>query len=208
MKTLTEEAFLKWAKSVGLGLDARYPRSAVLTFEQESERRFWCVPPERERRPYFIERFFELMGDWQTCYIWRHCGSWPAPELVQQQGGINDAVELRILQGLSLPLGTAAVLEFQRAELDSMITLLFSTTVFAWSVGEDLYVVPDHARHIIKTDHHGVIHASFHDAADVRSWVSQMAEWDFELPSDPPDPTFKRPPWMSGNCEPPDEKRE
>jgi hypothetical protein len=99
-------------------------------------------------------------------------------------------------KGLGLPLGTADVVKFERAELDKLVTLMFSTTVFGWSVGEDLYIVPDNARHIVQTDHHNVIHVSCRTSADVDECVRQMEERGFVLPGEVPDSTFKRPDWM------------
>ena len=194
MKTRTESAFLAWADAAGMCLDPRYPHSAVLTFRQEShDARFWEVPAEPEQRPYFALSFLELMGDWQECYAWRHLGAWPE---TADPVRINDVVELQILKGLGLPLGTGDVVTFERAELDKLVTLLFSTTIFGWSVGDDLYVVPDHARHILQTDHHNVIHVSFRESAAADEWVRQMEERGFSLPDDIPDATFKTPDWM------------
>lgn len=194
MKTLTEPAFLAWAEGAGLHLDPRYPQSAVLMFRSGPQpARFWGVPAEPERRPYFIWSLLELMGDWEECYAWRHMGSWPRSV---DSSRINDVVELQILKGLGLPVGTAEIVNFNRAELDKLVTLMFSTTIFGWSVGEDLYVVPDHTRCVLQTDHHDVIHVSFRDSADVAEWVSQMEDRGFPLPDDVPDPTFKRPEWM------------
>jgi len=196
MKTLTESAFLAWADSAGLCLDPRYPHSAVLTFRPDPKQdRFWEVPAEPEVRPYFILSFLELMGDWQECYAWRHLGSWP--ESVDPSH-INEIVERQILGGLGLPLGTADVVGFERAELDKLVTLMFSTTVFGWSVAEDIYVVPDHARCILQTDHHNVIHVSCRSSGDVDEWVRQMADRGFVLPEEVPDSTFKQPDWMKG----------
>lgn len=197
MKTLTEDEFLRWASTKGLGLDPKYPQSAVLDFQSNSESRFWEVPREPERRPYFLASLIDLMGDWQTCYAWRHLGSWPDPDDIDPDR-INDAVEMLILKGLGLPLATGAVVQFSRDEREKLVTLLFSTTVFGWSVGEDLYVVPDHARQIIQTDHHDVVHASFADPDDLERWISKMSEEGFDLPDEPPDATFKRPAWMDG----------
>jgi hypothetical protein len=196
MKTVTETAFLEWADREGLFLDPQYPESAVLVFRSDPQQdRFWEVPVEPERRPYFLQCFLELMGDWQDCYAWRHLGSWPESA---EPLRINDVVEWQILKGLGLPLGTADVVRFERAELDKLVTLMFSTTVFGWSVGEDLYLVPDHARYIVQTDHHNVIHVSCRSSADVNEWVRQMEERGFALPEEVPDSTFKRPDWMKG----------
>jgi hypothetical protein len=194
MHTLNEQRFLDWAKARGIGVDENYPKVAVLTFKPDpNEDRFWEVPPEAERRSYFALTLLEQMGDWQSCYVWRHMGSWPASVDPLR---INDNVELQILSGLGLPLGTSDVVEFARSELHKLVTLLFSTTVFGWSVGEDLYVVPDHGRFIMKTDHHNVIHVSFRNVADREVFVKEMAQREFFLPDDLPDETFKQPDWM------------
>jgi hypothetical protein len=198
MRTVREAEFLRWAEGSGLGLDPQYPQSAVLTFRPDTaEARFWCVPAEPERRPYFVASLLELMGEWQSCFAWRHLGNWPGVHDVDPRR-INDVVEVRILAALGLPLGTADVVEFSRDDLDTLITLLFATTIFGWSLREDLYVVPDHARHILQTDHHHVIHVSFRAADSVDAWVSSMAQRGFPLPDELPDETFKRPTWMKG----------
>jgi hypothetical protein len=85
-----------------------------------------------------------------------------------------------------------------RAEFDRLVTLMFSGTIFGWAVIHDLYVIPDHARCIMQTDHHDVIHASFRNGADLERYVGDMARAGFPLPTDVPDPTFNTPIWMSG----------
>jgi hypothetical protein len=199
MKTIEEAEFLTWARERGLALDPRYPQSAVLSIVGGSgEARFWRTPPEPERRPHFLSSLLELMGDWKTCFAWRHLGRWPAEQHVDALR-INDVVEFQVLKGLGLPLGSTKVIEFARADLAALVTLLFSTTVFGWSVGEDLYVVPDHARFVLKTDHHEVVHVKFRDAQDVAPWVEELKSRGFSLPDELPDETFKPPPWMGSH---------
>lgn len=194
MKTIRESEFLAWAEQVGLFLDERYPQSAVLSFRPDPELdRFWEIPPEPERRPFFVDSLLDLMGDWRSCYIWRHLGSWPP---VANQSRINDVVELQILKGLGLPLGTADVVEISREELDKLVTLIFATTIFGWSVGEDLYVIPNHGRYLLQTDHHGVVHVCFLASTDLEDFVKGMDARGFPLPDAVPDSTFKEPSWM------------
>ena len=194
MRTITEADFLRWAKENGIEPDDRYPQSMVLSFIPDPQAdRFWCVPEEPERRPFFIASLLELMGEWQSCYAWRHSGSWPDSA---DLGRINDVVELAILRGLGLPLGTADVVEFEREEFDKLITLMFSTTIFGWSVGEDLYVIPNHGRYILQTDHHDVIHVAFRESGAVEQWITEMTARGFPLPEEVPDATFKKPSWM------------
>jgi len=199
MKTHQEDAFIAWAERSGFQIDARYPHSAVLTFRPDTEHdRFWEVPIHPERRPYFIASLLHCMGDWQTCYVWKHLGRWPRSAVAER---INDVVELRILEGLGLPLGTNAVVEFSRSEYHTLVTLLFTTTIFGWSVGDDLYIVPDHAQHLLQTDHHGVIHISFRTEDSLNVCVDEMARREFPLPAEVPDSTFKQPRWMKGDEE-------
>jgi len=194
MKTHRDEDFLAWAERAGFQIDPRYPHSAVLAFNPDPEHdRFWLVPDAPERRPYFIASLLECMGDWHACYVWRHMGSWPRSA---EPSRINDVVEFRILEGLGLPIGTNAVVEFSRDEYDKLLTLLFSTTIFGWTVSEDLYVVPNHGRYLLQTDHHGVIHVSFRSEEDMNRCVIEMERREFPLPDEIPDPTFKQPRWM------------
>jgi hypothetical protein len=46
MTTVSEDEFLKWAAEKGLRIDPHYPHSAVLTFDDGSDSRFWSVPPD------------------------------------------------------------------------------------------------------------------------------------------------------------------
>ncbi len=69
---------------------------------------------------------------------------------------------------------------------------------FGWCVDDDLFFIPDHARQLLQTDHHDVIHADRGSEARVRGLVAHMAEEGYELPAKPPDWMFKRPAWMGG----------
>src|SRR5262245_27670340 len=196
MRTHREDEFLAWADRSGFQIDPRYPHSAVLTFRPDPEQdRFWEVPIHAEQRPYFITSLLDCMGERQACYAWRHMGSWPRSAGADR---INDVVELRILEGLGLPLGSNAVVEFARSEYDKLVTLLFSTTIFGWSAGEDLYIVPSDGQHLLQTDHHGVVHVSFRTEDSLKRCVEEMERRGFPLPDEVPDSTFKEPRWMKG----------
>jgi hypothetical protein len=197
MKSLNESECLEWANAAGLHLDPQYPDCAVLTFRDAANAsRFWRVPSEPHRRPHFISALLELLGDWRFCCAWRHLGSWPESADPRR---INDVVELQVLRGLGIPLGTADVVAFSPEELDKLVTLMFSTTIFGWSVGEDLYVVPDHARAFLQTDHHEVIHVVCREAGDVQRWIKGMEHEGFLLPDAVSDATLKIPSWIVDN---------
>ena len=193
MKTYDELQFIQWAGKIGIEPDAGYPKSAILRFKPDPKLdRFWIIPGKPELRPYFLARMLDLLGDWDSCWIWRHMGSWHK----EPHDDWNSKVEFQILAGIGLPMGTAAILEFSRSEIDRLITLLFSTTAFGWSVGEDLYLVPDNAQYLIEVSHHEVIHVSFRRETDLEQYVTEMAVSGFPLPEAVPDATFKTPDWM------------
>ena len=196
MKSLMEADFLRWAEDHGLTVDPRYPQSARLQFRPASDCvRFWCIPDQPQRRPYFYSSVLELAGPWDSCFVWRHLGSWPNKDHIDPRR-VNDGVEFELLKGIGIPCGTAGVLNFQRDDLNHLISLLLVTSIFGVSVGDDLYVVPDNAQYVLKTDHHGVIHVEFRNEDNVNAWTLKMSEGGFPLPDDLPDETFKRPSWM------------
>ena len=198
MRTLSEQEFLSWAEARGLSLNPQYPESAVLAFHDDStDARFWDVPTAPERRPYFLASLLDLCGDWTSCFVWRHLGSWPSLEDIDTRR-INDVVEHQLLSGIGLPMGTADVVEFTHEDYAALICLLLTTTIFGWSVGEDLYILPNHARYLLQTDHHNVCHVVFRDGNDVPAWEAEMSRRGFPLPDEVPDATFKPPPWMQG----------
>ena len=194
MRTHREEQFVEWAKNHGLALEPGYPQTATLTFDPDPGlSRFWPIPPDPFARSYFLSVMLDLMGRWHSCFAWRHMGSWPAaPETINP----NEMVQHRMLSGLGLPMGTADIVQFERSEDDKLLSLLLVTTIFAWSTGQDLYVVPDHARYILKAYHHDVVYAHFRTKTDLNRFVKGMEKDGFCLPTDVPDGTFARPDWM------------
>lgn len=194
MKRHTETLFLAWASDAGIILDPRYPRSACLAFRVDhGYDRFWCIPPEPQRRPYFFRCILQAFGAWSSFRCWRHLGSWPAEPDPQR---LNDQVEHAIVSGLGLPLGTADIVEFSRDEEITLIALLLSTSIFGWSAGDDLFLVPDSAAGFLQVDHHGVVHASFQSKDMMTTVIQFMDAEGFALPDEPPDETFRVPDWM------------
>src|SRR5712675_2044255 len=103
MRQIGEQEFLAWARQRGLDFE-----------NTVAESRFWNVPEEPQRRPYFIKALLQLFGERESCLAWRQLGSWPASA---DAGRINDVVEWQILKGLGLPLGTNDVVQFSESEM-------------------------------------------------------------------------------------------
>lgn len=193
MKTHTVDSFLKWAQSHGIGFNPQYPKSSSLIFTSAPPlSRFWLIPREPERRPYFLETILRAIKPWSSAFVWR-LGGWPSPP---EKDAMNEAVEYQILEGLNLPMGKSDVVEFDLQDKGKLLTMLFSSTVFAWSSPDDCYVVPNHGQCFLKLSHHDVIHITCRDPKDLEQIIATMDEEKFPLPKEVPDGTFKVPDWM------------
>lgn len=194
MKRIEEKKFMKMIKQIGVTVDSRYPKSAELAFEEESGiSRFRKIPEEPRRIPYFVDTILAALDPWESMYVWKHMGSWFRSIKGEK---LNDDVQAVIYQGIGITENNADILKFTRNELAELVTLTFNQLVFGWHVGDDLYIIPDHGRQIIKTDHHDVVHVSFRGQSTMERFINAMAAKGFELPGDIPDGTFKRPDWM------------
>lgn len=194
MKQIKEKKFLEIIKKQGIIIDPKYPKSASLCFEKDINIwRFWVIPSEGGRIPFFVDTILEALDKWERIFVWRHLGSW-----VQTIKGerITEDIQAVIYRGVGISEDNVDVLEFTIRELPELVTLVFNQLIFGWNVGDDLYIIPNHGKQIIKTDHHDVVHVSFRDKAGMDEYIKRLAEKGFKLPDELPDETFKRPDWM------------
>jgi hypothetical protein len=88
------------------------------------------------------------------------------------------------------------VAKFKANEKPKLIASLFATMVFGWTVSDDFFVVPDHGKQFMYTDHHGVIHVCFSEDQMIEPFITHMAKAKFLVPEELVDETFKKPDWM------------
>src|SRR5262249_44730673 len=131
--------------------------------------------------------------EWSTGLLWPRSGAWPDPS---QSRSLNDRVRDVVLRGAGIPGGWSGAIRFHQDEEETLAAVLFAYLTFGWCVDDDLFFVPDHGRQLVQTDHHDVIHAECSSEDRVLRLVEVMAEAGYELPTEPPDWTFKRPAWM------------
>jgi hypothetical protein len=192
------DLFLEWATGVGLGFDPRYPdaRCFGLLPPHESAR-FWVLPGDPGTWPHFIGSVLKGLDRWESGYLWPRSGQWP---VVAESRSANDRVRDVVLHGAGIPDGWEGAVRFNREERSAILAVLFAYLAFGWHSGDDLYFVPDHGRQLVQTDHHDVLHVECTDESRVFELVAHMAAAGYELPTETPDETFKRPTWM-GNAD-------
>lgn len=194
MKRLDEKGFVELLSEKGIILNKDYPDSVVLSFIDKQElSRFWCIPNETRAIPFFISTILELLNPWQNVYVWKYDGSWST----QMTGRyLDDDIQALFYRGIGIPDDNADVLVFDKSQLTELVALCFNQLIFGWSVGDDLYIIPDNWRFIVKTSHHDVVYVEFPDGDSLSKFVAAMIEHDYALPDEVPDATFKKPTWM------------
>ncbi len=194
MERIEEKTFIEVVSQLGITVDSRYPETAGLNFAIDSKiSRFWEIPEEARNIPYFVETILSALDAWESVYVWKQMGGWFTSIKGER---LNDDVQAVIYQGIGITENNADILRFARNELTELVTLTFNQLVFGWHVGDDLYIIPDHGRQMIKTSHHDVVHVYVRDQSTMERFINTMAAKGFELPEDIPDGTFKRPDWM------------
>lgn len=194
MEAVPGEQFLRWAAGTGVGFDPRYPESPSLTLLPPREHaRFWVLPADPATWPHFTASLLNGLDPWVSGFLWPSSGSWPNPlNSLSRNGRVRDV----FLKGAGIPPGWAGALRFRRDEEDVLVAVFFAFLTFGWCVDDDLYFVPHHGRQIIQTDHHDVIHAECATDERIQTLVAHMAKEGYDLPTEPPDWTFRRPAWM------------
>jgi hypothetical protein len=194
MQAVTSEDFRRWLAGAGIGFDPQYPDYLTL-LPASNNARFWVVPADAVTWPHFITALLGGLDEWESGYLWPLEGVWPASA---RSKSANERVRDVMLRGAGIPDGWAGAVRFDRAEHGAVIAVLFVAVVFGWHGPDDLFFVPDHARQIVRTDHHDVLHAECGSDGRIGELVGHMATAGYDLPAEPPDWTFIRPAWMGG----------
>jgi hypothetical protein len=110
----------------------------------------------------------------------------------------NDKEREKLFAAAGIELGAQYAIEYVPEERPSIIALLASQLHYGWNTGDDTFLVPDHGRQFIQTDHHNTLHMSFSDPSQLLPFINHMEAKGYFLPNAPPDETFKKPKWMQG----------
>lgn len=192
MQPVSAEAFHTWAAGSGVGRHAVYP--ADLCFPSGTEHaRFWVLPGDQHTWPHFIAAFLGGLDPWNWGCLWPRAGRWPVPHEPPQR---NERVRRVLLPDLVPLAGQSLALRFEASELDQLTACLFGFLAFAAQGADDLYFIPEHGQQIIQTDHHEVVHVACREEPRIGQLVSHMSRQGYDLPTEPPDWTFRWPTWL------------
>jgi len=197
MEAIPRKAFFTWASRAGIGINPRYPASGFISLiPSRRHARFWELPADSVRWPHFVATMVAGLDEWKTAYLWPRSGGWPA---APEEWSHNEAARDVLLHSIGIPRGWAGAVRLIRGEQDKLLAVLTTYCTFGGCVDDDLFFVPDHGKQLLHSDHHDAIHVECASKKRLLQLVKHMAEAGFDLPTELPDPTFKRPAWMTGD---------
>jgi hypothetical protein len=193
MQFMTINEFSAWASQRGIGVISPDGASAGAYYwlnylSSPGDGRFWGFPWEKSELLALIARVLNALDPWQSCWVFKREGGWSYAE----DGDGRDV----ILHSIGIPEGFQGAVGFAASEKAGLILLLVTQIAFGWYVLDDVWVVPDHGRQMIYTDHDGAVHVRFAEVERVDSFVQTLAKNGFPLPEEPPNETFRWPDWM------------
>lgn len=186
--------FLTWAAEHDIVPDGDSRPPECLTYKPyRGLSRFWTQPQHARQFPFFINHMLEGLRPWQSCYQWIRGGTWPQ---LHVHSHVSDRTARLILSGAGIPEGFPGAVRARYDEADAVVAIMFAQLLFGSSTSDDLFVIPDTAEGMLYVDHHDVIHADFANEKTMKKFIHHMAVEEYDLPTERPDWTFKRPPWM------------
>lgn len=147
MNLMGKAEFLNWTKEKNIHTHVGTGFYSLSLTNNKSLRRFW-VTSDIEYAGGLTIFFIEVLknvDDWKKCYVFKKEGRWGT-------FGPSGGVWAILLQKLGIPENFEGSVEYEKSELLELASLLFIQTSFAWSGGDEFYVVFDNAQQIIFID--------------------------------------------------------
>ena len=169
MKLIDSEAFLAWAKTLGIEQDARYAEPRTLVYPENPLWYRWELD-ELARNPsiaeldHLFDRLLMAVDPWHYCRIWKRIPLWDYSDV--------HLWRLLIHEGL-VPVGHTGALEFASDERHQVKRVLLAQMSFGWTTYDDIYVVPDHGKVILTIDHGQEIVVAYRDEKDLRAFCGR-----------------------------------
>lgn len=175
--------FLDWAADSGVGFHPHYPDHLTL-LPLGDHTRAWARPADPAAWPHFLTALLDNLDPWSVAYLRPRSGRWPAAADCTSR---NDGLRQIALREAGIPDRGPGAIRFDRDELDVAVAVLCAVLAYGWHPPDDLWFVPDHCQQVVRTDHHGAVHAECRDEGRMRVLVEHMERAGYPLPSELPD---------------------
>jgi hypothetical protein len=193
MQLIPQAEFIARMQALGLTTEDAPSRLGFGRYEETD--RFWLWPWPPPDLLGLLSAMIRHVVPETFCEAWRPGGVWH-----EDEPSFIDSIREHLLGGLSIPAGHSGALRFERGEFAAIAALMIAFAMGGWCVDDDVCLIPDHARYIIRLSHHAVVHVECREPGLVGPLVAHMEAEGYPLPTEVPDPTFKIPPWMASDA--------
>jgi len=192
MQSIPQAEFIAQVRAAGLAAE---DEPASLSFGRyDLTDRFWVWPWPPQSLLGLLAAIFRHDPPDISCDVWRTGGIWHESEPT-----FIESIREYLIGGLEIPAEHRGALRFTRDEFTAVAGLLIAFAMGGWCVDDDVWVVPDHSRYVVRLSHHGVVHVECREPHLVEPFVAHMAAEGYALPTEVPDATFKVPSWMAND---------
>jgi hypothetical protein len=190
MQLVDNTEFLEAMKTAGIIVEAGWFRLSFGRYDETN--RFWVWPWPPQDLASLLTSVLQHIAPTAYWDAWRPGGVWH-----EDDPSYTDSVREVLLRGFAIPQNHCGALRFDRSDAESLCALVLAFAVAGWNINDDLCLVPDNRRFIVRVSHHAVLHVECREPELVGPLVAHMASQGWELPREVPDPTFKIPSWMT-----------
>lgn len=180
VRLVSKEDFIKWAETHKITTNVQ----EGLSFSEKSHSRYWVIPEKASAMPFFFSKILEGLDPWDNCYLWKDEGEWCLG--LSERSLPYHRILANIMERMGIPEGFKGVIRYSKEELYDILTVLCSQTAYGWTVTDNIFVIPDHGRQIVRTDHcDDLVYVSFIDEGRLQEFVRCLANHDIKLPDRP-----------------------
>jgi hypothetical protein len=177
MQLILKRVFLSRVAKHGIILDPKHPDYQDLIYPGVVDcTRFWLPPPTELLN--FVITVLDSASTTGPFYLYRRFwGTWH----YGKESGRNQIID-RMISPINIPNDFRGALKLEHNEWGDLLTIISAHYVFAWSVDEDLYIIPDSGDCILMISHHGQLNGSFPNEKRLKEFTEAMEAEGFSLP--------------------------
>jgi len=184
MQILEDDRFFGWLRQRRIISDPKWGTGDRLTFAEGAVERRWRPDGIVSDLPGFVDSVLTAAMPGGPWWLWRRGGG-PWMDEFGAEGGLRNGSLDRLLEALGFG-GASGALRLGIKEMPDLWLIIHAFFVFAWSVGEDLYVIPENCSCVLLFSHEGWVEGRFPDEAHAGTFADAISP--SANPLEPPRP--------------------
>ena len=181
MELITNEAFLAWAETQGIGLAPEEPKP-LLFIPERGDSRFWETPMDDDQCLSLFILMLDAFDDWQSMWAYKR-GVWTF-EWDERPAASEQSLEAAS-RWTGIPAGYLGSIRYDQSDRANLIFLLMLLDKRGPRAHSDIFLVPDHGQQMLWLNHSYAIFVFFAAPSKAESFTERMESLGYLLPTDP-----------------------